>query len=133
LIVHLIYFRADIVCHIPPVSILGTSIAFDYYYHALNEYYLKDVIGNEAKFADQSVYEDRDCSNSLGPLYSPADHFKYFDVNHNECLADFIQEFTAIPGVIFPIEDVPEFPGFIQISINDIGTSLINIVSPLLG
>jgi len=113
-----------------PVSILGTSIAFDYYHHVLNEYYIN---GDESKFAVPSVYEDRNCSNSLGPLYSVPDHFTYFDVMHLQCLPDLIQEFTAIPNVIFPIEDIPEMPRFIQILLGDLGALLSKLLSPIFG
>lgn len=79
------------------------------------------------------MYEDRNCSMSFGPLYSAVDHFIYFDVMHLQCLADLAEELTAIPNLIFPIEDVPAFPRFIQIFLDDLGALLSKLVSPTLG
>lgn len=109
---------------------MGTDIIYNYYYHVLNEYWIN---GNVSKFADPSVYEDINCSDSLGPLYTPLDHFTYFDVDQSYCLADFVEEFTAIPYVILPVEDVPELPTFIQILLSDVGILLTEIVTPILG
>ncbi len=37
------------------------------------------------EFCATNVYEDPDCSNSLGPIYSLLDHLDYWDVAYHYC------------------------------------------------
>ncbi len=107
---------------------LGTSIiTADYYYHVQNEYLID---GNQEKFADRSVYEDGSNANSYGPLYSGLDHFKYFDVNHLQCLTDAL-EVIAIPIVFQPTDILPPLPEHIQIKVRAIGDLPIRFLNPV--
>lgn len=116
------------VCHLAPTSVLGTAIITDYYIHALHEYWIKNE--SQQMFADPSLYEDPSCANSMGPLYSAVDHFQYFDVNHLKCLSD-VQEFLAVPVILNPVDVIPPFPQFIQITLSDLGDLLMTLLLPI--
>ncbi|XP_037037057.1 lipase-like [Bradysia coprophila] len=101
--------RADIVSHLPPTSILGTTIISDYYYHAMNEYWIN---GDEEKFASRSGYEDPSTANSYGPKYSTTDHSSYFDVKPSVtsavqglAVAIFFQPPDILPPIPEPIRN----------------------------
>lgn len=119
--------RADLVCHLPPTSILGTNFLADFYHHTQIEYWIKGDEGKDGKFADQSVYEDSTCSNSLGPLYSALDHLYYFDIHILECISD-AQELLALPEILEPFGVVPPLPQIIHITLTDIGDKVLPIL-----
>lgn len=59
-------YRTDIICHFPPVTVLGTDLV---YVHPQSEYW---IYGTEGKrFCSQTVNEDPTCSNSI----TLVDHF----------------------------------------------------------
>ncbi|OXA42457.1 Lipase, partial [Folsomia candida] len=76
--------RADIIPHLGPVSALGV---FDLLtgkncVHHGQEVWIN---GEEINFCSKTVYEDPNCSNSLGPLYTVLDHLQYFDADISAC------------------------------------------------
>lgn len=95
-----------------PSSVLGSPLLGDYYIHAQTEYWINGT--DSQKFANQNVYEDSTCSNSMGPAYSVLDHFQYFDANLLICWLNQPGYWLAIPGNIFqPIGTLPPLPQFI--------------------
>ncbi|KAG4067502.1 hypothetical protein HA402_002779 [Bradysia odoriphaga] len=104
--------NADIVTHVAPTSLLGTTLLGDYYVHCQPEYWYVDE--NNQRFCDTTVYEDPTCSDSLGPDYSIADHSTYLGVNYAPCLFGQPAPWAAIPFNIFqPVGTIPPMPGFI--------------------
>lgn len=98
----------------------------------LTEYWIN---GNKTqKFADQSVYEDPNCSNSMGPMYTFVDHFLYFDVDLLICYLNQPAEWLAIPANgLQPIGSVPPLPQPISDFLGaNIGFTT-NAIGPLLG
>lgn len=92
-----------------PTSVLGSPLLGDYYYHAQTEFWINGTDGQ--KFADQSVYEDNACCNSMGPAYSVLDHFLYFNANLLVCWLNEPQVWLAIPaGIVQPIGLIPPLP-----------------------
>lgn len=75
------------------------------------------------------VYEDRDYSNSLGPLYRLSDHFTYFDINLLKVLGQPLQ-FAELPfGLLQPTKILPPLPEPID---NFVG-SITDLALPNLG
>ncbi|XP_035714885.1 lipase-like isoform X3 [Folsomia candida] len=76
--------RADIAAHLFPVSALGVIdlLTGENYVHHGQEVWIN---GEEINFCSKTVYEDPNCSNSLGPLYTLLDHFQYFDADITVC------------------------------------------------
>ncbi|OXA43133.1 lipase [Folsomia candida] len=72
--------RADIVAHLFPVSV--PLLFGEYYVHHGQEVWIN---GEEINFCSKRVYEDPNCSNSLGPVYSVLDHLQYFDADLTVC------------------------------------------------
>ena len=131
----MIFFRADIVPHVPATSILATKFLInEYYVHCGPEYWINGK--DKQKFADRSVFEDPSCSNSLGPLYNIFDHLLYFDVNIGNCYLSQPMQLLEIPfDLLQPVEVIPPLPRPIEkfiSSISDIsGPPLSNV--PILG
>ncbi|KAJ6649733.1 Lipase [Pseudolycoriella hygida] len=123
--------RADIICHLPPVTVLGTNILYDFYFHPQNEYWINGSDGQ--KFCSQNVYEDASCSNSIGPAYSLVDHFTYFDVNIAGAFAQPLQ-LASIAFNILPVEtSLPPLPKFIGNPLEDLLNTVIGGLVPSLG
>lgn len=71
------------------------------------------------------MYEDANCSNSLGPTYNPLDHLTYFDVNHLKCLGDAV-ELVALPTVLPVFNSIPALPTTIQVTLNGLDGFIVN-------
>lgn len=101
--------RADIVAHVAPTSLLGTSMLGDYYIHCQNEYWINGQ--DDEAFCSNSIYEDPTCSDSLGPYYSIVDHATYLDVDYAICIVDQPAPWAAIPASILqPVGTIPPLP-----------------------
>lgn len=123
--------RADIICHLPPVTLLGTDLLYDNYIQPQTEYWINGTVGQ--RFCSQSVFEDPTCSNSIGPAYTLVDHFTYFDVNIASAFAQ-PQQLLSIPFNILPVELLlPPLPKFIADPLGDLLDSVIGGILPGLG
>lgn len=99
--------------HVAPTSLLGTTILGDYYVHCQPEYWY--VSTDDQGFCDTTVYEDPDCSDSLGPVYSALDHATYLEVNYAICVVGQPAPWLAIPFDIFqPVGVVQPLPQVIS-------------------
>lgn len=111
--------RADIICHLPPVDILGTDLLYDKYIHPQTEYWIYGA-DDAQRFCNRNVYEDATCSNSIGPAYTLIDHFTYFDVSIANAFGQPLQ-LASIPFDILPVELVlPPLPKFMEIPLGDL-------------
>lgn len=72
-----IYLRNDVVPHLPPTSILGTILLYNFYVHPQREAWIRT---GSVTPCDPNFYEDPNCSCSLNPSYTTADHSTYFNV-----------------------------------------------------
>ncbi|OXA39880.1 hypothetical protein Fcan01_25319 [Folsomia candida] len=59
------------------------------------------------------VYEDPDCSNSVGKNYYLLDHLQFFDVNYSLCI--FVEgwlnvDLLTVPGLFTPTNFIPPVP-----------------------
>lgn len=110
--------------HLPPTSILSTSILGAYYYHCETEYW--DNGPENDGYCNSSVYEDPDCSDSLGPAYSFADHKNYLNVQYGNCS---VALFATIPGSINQgIGNIPPLPELATDFLAATGDSLFNSI-----
>lgn len=118
--------------HVVPTSVLGMPLLGDYYLHAQTEYWINGTDGQ--KFADQSVYEDSTCSNSMGPAYSVLDHFLYFDANLLVCWLNDPQVWLAIPtSDVQLIGIIPPLPRKLTYYLGAAIGFVTNLLGPLLG
>lgn len=85
----------------------------DYYVHCQPEYWYVDE--SNQRFCNTSVYEDPNCSASLGPAYAITDHGTYFGVDYGECIFGQPAPWAAIPfGIFQPVGTIPPLPGFMS-------------------
>lgn len=91
--------------------------------HTQTEYWMN--ITNGQTYCDQSVYEDANCSNSLGPAYNPLDHLTYFDVNHSKCIGDAV-DLVALPTVLSVSNSIPALPTTIPVTLNGLAGFIVN-------
>lgn len=125
-------FRADIAPHIPPTSVLSLNLLGDDYLHVQTEFYIDGEHGQ--RFCNQTVYEDRTCSMSLGPVYSALDHVTYFDVDILVCVASNPLAFTSLPlGLFEPTKILPPLPKPISDLTSGITHFATKLLSPLIG
>lgn len=125
-------YRADFIPHIPPTSVMGTDLFIgDYYVHPQTEYWINGA--SDQKFCKQCIYEDPDCSMSMGPLYSTIDHFCYFDVNLASVLGQPFQILALPFGMFNPMLDIPPLPKKVEKSIGDTFSGFLRAISPMFG
>jgi len=91
--------KADIVSHVAPTSVFGTTAFGNYYVQCQTEYWIN--VAGKGNFCSQNYLEDPNCSDSLGPAYSILDHTFYFDADYYECAIDGY--IAPIPTNIIPI------------------------------
>ncbi|OXA40026.1 Lipase [Folsomia candida] len=113
-----VLITADKVPHIQiiPKYVLGmlnlpTGIM---YVHHGQEVWLSD---NEIYYCSKQVYEDPDCSNSVGRNYHLLDHLHFFDVNYSLCI--FVEgwlnvDLLTVPGLFTPTNFIPPVPTFMK-------------------
>ncbi|KAJ6641353.1 Tonsoku-like protein, partial [Pseudolycoriella hygida] len=89
-------------------SIVGTTILMDNYLHTQTEFWINGF--DDQRFCNRTIYEDPNCSNSMGPAYNVLDHLVYFDVNYGLCWTQGAQ-LLALPASIFqPVGTIPPLP-----------------------
>lgn len=103
--------KADIVPHLPPTSVLNTTILYDHYVHVQYEVWIKSA--TNTTFCGYTTYEDVNCSNSLGPGYATTDHTQYPGMS--ECYADILNLLSPL-SLISTIGKLPEIPKYLTIS-----------------
>ncbi|XP_035716685.1 lipase-like [Folsomia candida] len=84
------------------------------YVHHGQEVWLSD---NEIYYCSKQVYEDPDCSNSVGRNYHLLDHLHFFDVNYSLCI--FVEgwlnvDLLTVPGLFTPTNFIPPVPTFMK-------------------
>lgn len=104
---------SDIVPHLPPTSMLGTTILSDYYLHVLTEYWLNAT--NGGVYCNQSTYEDASCSNSIGPAYNPLDHSTFLGFTIAQCANDILNV-VVLPADLPLFGTAPLLPTFTPVS-----------------
>ncbi|KAJ6632650.1 Lipase [Pseudolycoriella hygida] len=124
--------RADIICHYPPTSILGTNLLInDYFIHPQTEFWI-DGKKNQ-HFCNNTFYEDPACSMSMGPLYSLIDHVIYFDVNISDGFGQLLSIAHLPFGLLNPFEDLPPLPKPLENILSGVTGGTASVLSPLLG
>ncbi|XP_037039210.1 lipase-like [Bradysia coprophila] len=123
--------RADIIPHIPPTSIIGTNLLGDYYVHAQTEFWIDGQ--QDQKFCQQNVYEDPNCSMSLGPLYNVVDHVTYFDTNLASVIGQPLVVAYLPLRLLNPVDTLPPLPKPMENLIGDTAQELVGAISPILG
>lgn len=98
-----------------------------YYVHPQTEVWITGEKNHT--FCEQTVAEDRKCSISMGPDYTVADHFVYFDTDLKKmCGQPFIG--AALPFDLFnAVKVIPPLPKPIE---NLVGRALSRIVDRFL-
>jgi hypothetical protein len=87
--------RRDLFTHMPVRSLQP------YFIHTQNELWLQP--DGSVKECSHTVYEDPECSNSLGPVYNPIDHMTgYFDTSFLQNLIDNLCPFLSQVIINFP-------------------------------
>ncbi|XP_037049534.1 lipase-like [Bradysia coprophila] len=74
--------KNDVVPHVPPTSLLGTDLLYNFYVHPQLEVWIQsDRITN----CNDKFYEDPACSDISDPSYTIDDHINYFNVTSTVC------------------------------------------------
>lgn len=80
---------------------MGLLFGVNYVHHTQEVW----INGNITKFCSKTVYEDRTCSNSMGPSYTLLDHGQYFDVDIFSCY--FVEGWGGVDLITLPIGFTP--------------------------
>lgn len=108
--------RADFFVHWIPVTFIVSLIGEPYYHHA-TEYW----INGTASFCSNSVYEDPNCSDSLDPAYTPADHLQYLDADYAPCYLGDPTHLLSLPLNLLntQTQDLPLLPKKIYTNVTE--------------
>jgi len=94
--------KADIITHVPPVTVKGTQLLGDNYLHTMREYWVEE--DGKVKTCSITEYEDDHCSTSIGPGYTMTDHLEYFGVDYKLCGFTNPLELASLPVIGSPDE-----------------------------
>lgn len=124
-------YRADIVSHLPPTTMVLPLLQDDYI-HVQTEFFIDGE--DRQRFCNQNVYEDPTCSMSLGPIFSVLDHATYFDTDTLATGASNPLAYTSLPwGIFEPTESIPALPKAISNFTSAVVHFATGLLSPVFG